>query len=126
MPMAKKQKILIVDDEQNIRKLVKASLETGYTVIEAVDGKQALDKARAEKPDLILLDIMMPGMDGYATCSALKSIPITKEIPVVMLTAVQYELNEKLAKQVGAIGYIRKPFTRQELLATISNTLTKH
>jgi CheY-like chemotaxis protein len=124
--MAKKQKILIVDDEQNIRKLVKASLEADYTVIEAADGKQALDKAKVEKPDLILLDIMMPGMDGYATCNALKSAPITKEIPVVMLTAVQYELNEKLAKQLGAIGYIRKPFTRQELLVIIGNTLTKH
>jgi CheY-like chemotaxis protein len=124
--MAKKQKILIVDDEQNIRKLVKASLEADYTVLEAADGKQALDKARVETPDLILLDIMMPEMDGYTTCSALKSDPITKEIPVVMLTAVQYELNEKLAEQLGAIGYIRKPFTRQELLVTISNTLTKH
>jgi len=124
--MGKKEKILVVDDEQNIRTLIKASLSEDYLVLEAADGDEALNKTRTEKPNLVLLDIMMPKMDGYTTCKALRSDPHTKGIPVIMLTAIQYELNEKLAKELGAVGYIRKPFTRQELLVAVGNALTKH
>lgn len=114
--MAKKKKVLVVDDELNIRLLVKAMLGNNYDVLEAGDGYEAVIKARKEKPDLILLDIMMPGKDGFTTCNELKSSKSTRGIPVVMLTALQHKLSEKLALSLNADGYIRKPFTSQDIL----------
>lgn len=119
------KKILIVDDESNIRLLVSSMLSKDYTVLEASDGDEAIDIARGQKPDLILMDILMPKLDGYTACRAIKTDPATKAIPVVMLTAVGYELNKKLAKEVGADGYITKPFTSGELLETVTSLLTK-
>jgi CheY-like chemotaxis protein len=77
-------------------------------------------QAKAAKPDLILMDIMMPKKDGYAACSEIKKDPTTKNIPVIMLTAVGYDLNRMLAKQVGAEGYVTKPFSRQQLVDAMS------
>jgi two-component system phosphate regulon response regulator PhoB len=95
----------------------------GYTTIEATDGKQGVELAKARKPDLILMDIMMPVMDGYAACSAIKTDKATSEIPVVMLTATGYELNKKLAEKLGADGYVTKPINREELLDVINQFL---
>ena len=120
-----RKRILIVDDEPNIRLLVGSMLSQDYIVSEAADGKQGVELAKARKPDLILMDIMMPKMDGYAACSVLKADPETKATPVVMLTGVGHELNKKLAKQVGADGYITKPFSRMELLEAVTHLLTK-
>ena len=121
--MAKKV-ILIVDDEPNNLKLVRDLLQVfGYTTIEATDGKQGVELAKARIPDLILMDIMMPKMDGYRACDAIKRDETTKGIPVVMLTAMGYELNKQLARKLGADGYITKPFTRKELLEVVSKFL---
>ncbi|GAI33457.1 unnamed protein product, partial [marine sediment metagenome] len=95
-----------------------------YIVIGANDGEAAIDIAHRQEPALILMDIMMPKVDGYNACYVIKNDPTTKKIPVVMLTAVGYELNRKLANEVGADGYITKPFTLQELLEAINRFLT--
>ena len=119
-----KKKILIADDEPNIKLLVSGMLSQDYIVIAASDGEEAIALARRQKPDLVLMDIMMPKMDGYAACSVLKADPATRAIPVVMLTGVGHELNKKLAKEVGADGYTTKPFSRTELLEVVTNLLS--
>ena len=119
----KKAHILVVDDEQTIRLLVKRFLSDKFVVLEAIDGAEAIDMARKHKPGLVLMDIMMPNVDGYNACSMIKSDQETKKMPVVMLTSLGYELNEKLAKEVGADGYITKPFTRVKLLDIIGKFL---
>ena len=121
--MAEKKKVLVVDDELGIRLLVKIMLGNDYDVLEARNGDEALIRAREEKPDLILLDILMPGKDGFTTCNELKSSKATRGIPVVMLTALQHELNEKLALSLHADGYIRKPFTPRDILNALDSTL---
>ena len=122
-PLSKK-KILIADDEQSIRSLVTRFLSNKYTVLEAGDGEVTIEMSRRQKPDLILLDIMMPKMDGYTACHTLKRDPLTKAIPIVMLTGLGYALNLKLSQEMGADGYITKPFTSQDLLGTIGKFLT--
>jgi len=118
-----RRKILIVDDEPNVRKLLRAVLKKKFTILEAEDGRQAVNTASTEKPDLILMDIMMPKMDGYTSCYALKSEPSTKSIPVVMLTAIDLRLNLQLSKEIGADGYITKPFNSRDLLNNIGHFL---
>ena len=115
--------ILVVDDELNTRRMVRSMLDEDYVVLEATDGKEAVELARTERPDLILMDIMMPGMDGYTSLHGIKTDPVTKAIPVVMLTAVGFELNVKLSQELGAAGYITKPFRSQDLKNTIGATL---
>jgi CheY-like chemotaxis protein len=113
--------ILIVEDEPKNMTLTKDILKiSGYETIEAVDGRQGVEKAKSARPDLILMDIMMPKMDGYAACREIKADPATKNIPVIMLTAVGYDLNKRLAKQMGADGYVTKPFSRQQLVDAIT------
>jgi len=114
-----KKKILIADDEQSVRLLVKRLLSQNYIVLEASDGEEAIDIARRENPGLILMDIMMPKVDGYTACYQIKKDQATKAIPVVMLTGVGHELNKKLSFEVGAKGYITKPFSLQDLLDVI-------
>ena len=119
----KKACILVVDDEQYIRLLARRLLSDKFTVLEGSDGAEAVDMAREHKPDLILMDIMMPNVDGYNACSTIKNDQLTKRIPVVMLTGIGYELNKKLAKEMGADDYITKPFTSEKLLDTIGKFL---
>jgi two-component system alkaline phosphatase synthesis response regulator PhoP len=115
-----KKKVLVVDDEPGVRLLVRKMLSKDYAVFEAQDGEEAVNTARNEKPDVILMDIMMPRMDGLMACYTIKTNLATKEIPVIMLTAVGYDLDKKLSKDVmGADGYITKPFTREALLESI-------
>jgi len=118
-----KTHILIADDEQTIRSLVKRILSDKFVVLEASDGEEAVAITRQHKPGLILMDIMMPNMDGYNACSLIKTAQATKSIPVVMLTGLGYELNKKLAGKMGADGYITKPFTTRKLLETIGKFL---
>jgi CheY-like chemotaxis protein len=119
--------ILIVEDEPKNMTLTRDLLKiSGYETIEARDGKEGVEKAKSTKPNLILMDIMMPKMDGYAACTAIKADQSTRHIPVVMLTAVGYDLNKKLAKQMGADGYVTKPFSRQQLLDAITPLLGKY
>jgi len=121
--MIEKPRILIVDDEQNIRLLVRKFLTDKFTVLEAIDGEEAVEMAREHRPSLILMDIVMPKMGGYDACSMIKNDQLTKRIPVVMLTGLGFELNKKFAKVVGADGYITKPFTPEQLLDTIGKIL---
>ena len=116
--------ILIVEDEPKslvlIRDLLKVS---GYSTIEATNGEQGVELAKKHRPALILMDIMMPKMDGYTACREIKLDKVTKAIPVVMLTSLDYELNKEIGKDVGAAEYITKPVDRQELLDVISRFL---
>ncbi len=125
MNLLSKKKILVADDEQSIRSLVTRFLSNKYAILEAEDGEEAIEMSRSQKPDLILLDIMMPKMDGYTACHTLKRDPLTKAIPVVMLTGLGYALNMKLSQDMGADGYITKPFTTKDLLDTIGQCLKK-
>jgi len=120
-----KKKILIADDETSLRQTVGRILDKDYVVLEAANGEEAVEIAKGQKPDLILMDLIMPKMDGYAACSQIKADEATKGIPVVILTAVGHELNKKFAAEMGAEGYITKPFTVQELLAVITPLLAK-
>jgi two-component system alkaline phosphatase synthesis response regulator PhoP len=110
-----KRKILIADDEAGIRLTVSRMLDRDYVVLEAANGEEAVEIAREQKPDLILMDLIMPKMDGYATCSQIKADEATRGIPVVILTAVGHELNKKFATEMGAAAYITKPFNLQGL-----------
>lgn len=119
-----KAKILVVDDDERALRLIEAMLAPkGYQIILAKDGKEAVDIVRSRIPDLILLDIMMPGIDGYATLAKIKEDKATANIPVIMVSAVGYELNKKLANQLGAAGYITKPVDLAELQGTIARFL---
>jgi len=117
--------ILIADDESSIRLMVGSMLSKDYLVLEASDGQEAIDIARAQRPDLILMDIMMPNVDGYSACHAIKKDRITSAIPVVMVTALGQELNQKFARQTGADGYVTKPFSLQSLRDVISRFLNR-
>ncbi len=123
MSQIDKKKILIVDDEPSVRQVLRKTLSKNYIVLEAEDGEEAVNMARREKPALVLMDLMMPEMDGYTSCHVIKTDPLTKVIPVVMLTAVGYELNVKLAQKIGADGYITKPFRSQDLLDSVNSFL---
>lgn len=118
------KKILVVDDSSTIVEIIKASLETdGYNVIIATDGQAGLDKAHKENPDLIILDLMLPKLDGYKVCRMLKFDDKYKSIPIVMLTARGQESDKKLGGEVGADAYITKPFEPAALLDKIKSLI---
>jgi two-component system alkaline phosphatase synthesis response regulator PhoP len=118
-------KIVIVDDESAIRELVKFNLEkAGYTVREAADGQTALALAR-EKPDLIVLDLMLPGLDGLEVCRSLKGARDTAGIPIIMLTARDDEFDKVVGLELGADDYLTKPFSPRELVARIKAVLRR-
>ena len=111
------KKILVVDDEMHILRIVKYKLESaGYEVITALNGAGALRIAREQKPSLIFLDIMMPGINGYDVCSQLKNDLATKDIIIIMLTAKGQESDKIRGLEVGVDEYITKPFSPQDLL----------
>jgi two-component system alkaline phosphatase synthesis response regulator PhoP len=119
-----KKTVLIVDDEPAVRKLVQKMLSKNYIVIEAQDGADAINIACSYRPDITLIDMMMSKMDGLSACYAINTNQVTREIPVVMLTAIGYELNKKLSEDVMcAKGYITKPFNSRVLLETIRRLL---
>ncbi|NTW05592.1 MAG: response regulator transcription factor [Peptococcaceae bacterium] len=119
-------RILVVDDEQNILELIKYNLEReGYQVILASDGISAVTIAQREKPDLILLDVMLPKLDGLAVCRELRSSEVTRKIPIIMLSARGEELDKVLGLEMGADDYVTKPFSSRELLARIKASLRR-
>jgi len=119
-----KGKILVVDDEVNITQILEFSIGAeGYEVVTASNGEEAIDKARREQPDLIILDVMMPKIDGYEACRILKSNPLTKSIPVVLLTAKGRDIDKRLGYEVGATDYIIKPFSPNKLIDRIHQLL---
>ncbi len=120
----KKGKILVVDDEINITQILEFSIGSeGYEVITAQNGEDAIDTAKREQPDLIVLDIMMPKIDGYEACRILKANPLTKHIPVVLLTAKGRDIDKRLGYEVGATDYIVKPFSPSKLVDRIHQLL---
>ncbi len=119
-----RRRVLIVDDEASSRALIRDYLEmAGYEATEAVDGTEGLAKAESQRPDIILLDVRMPGLDGYEVCQGLKENPDTQHIPVIFVTVVEDAALNRLAFQVGAVACITKPFRREALLALIEATL---
>ena len=119
-----KKKILLVDDEKDMVYAVKLQLEThDYEVITAQDGQEGLEKARHEKPDLIILDLMLPKIDGYKVCRMLKFDEKYKNIPVLMFTARIQQSDEKLGYEVGADAYLTKPFEPETLIKKIKELL---
>jgi diguanylate cyclase (GGDEF)-like protein len=123
-PLPNSHRVLVVDDEEHIRKIVKFQLErAGYVVDTAEDGVEALKSVEASHPDLVLLDLMMPNMDGYEVCRRLKSNYQTSHIPVIMVTAKADLENKLQGFEDGANDYIAKPFAVTELLVRIRNVL---
>lgn len=115
--------VLIVDDEKNIVDILKFNLKKeGFDTIEAYDGEQALEMAERQKPDLILLDIMLPKMDGFTVCRKLRQSMST---PILMLTAKEEEVDKVLGLELGADDYITKPFSPRELMARVKANLRR-
>ena len=115
-----KNRILVVEDQAAIVEMVRMRLEANnYEVITAGDGQEGLDKARKENPHLIILDVMLPKMDGYKVCQLLKADPRYKKIPIIISTGRTQQELQKLGKEVGADAYISKPFEAQLLLSKI-------
>lgn len=119
------KKILIADDSVHIRDLMRATLEADFFLVEAANGEEALKKGRKEKPDLILLDVKMPRKTGIEACRQLKADPATKNIPVVMLTALKSSEDIRRGKEVGADAYFTKPFSPRALLDKVNGILER-
>lgn len=117
------QKILLVDDEAKMRELLALYLKKeGYTILEAADGLKAVEMVDTEKPDLVILDIMLPGMDGLEVC---KKIRLNSLIPIMMLTAKGEEIDKVLGLELGADDYLVKPFSPRELVARVKALLRR-
>ncbi|MBI3415366.1 MAG: response regulator transcription factor [Verrucomicrobia bacterium] len=120
-------KILVVDDEPDAIELIRFNLNAaGYEVITAEDGEEALKRARATAPDLILLDIMLPEVDGLEVCKILRRDPATSAIPIIMLTAKAAEIDRVLGLELGADDYVTKPFSPRELVLRIKSRLRRN
>jgi len=118
------QSVLIVDDESMARTLLRLMLvRAGFHVSEAEDGYDALEKVRKNQPDVILLDVMMPGMDGFAVCEKLRSEPITAELPIIMLSAKTDLDSINKGLRVGATVYLTKPISPEELTHHVKEAL---
>jgi two-component system, OmpR family, alkaline phosphatase synthesis response regulator PhoP len=121
-----KQKILAVDDEEDILELLRFNLtKEGFSVVCAGSGEDALKSALSKRPDLILLDLLLPGMDGLEVARRLKNDPSTKDIPVIMVTAKGEEADIVTGLEVGAEDYITKPFSRKVLIARVRAVLRR-
>jgi DNA-binding response OmpR family regulator len=119
-------RILIVDDESAIRLVCQLNLDSvGFQTLEASDGETALALARTELPDLILLDVMLPGIDGWDVAAELASSPETREIPILFLSARSDRSDEERGHEVGGLGYIRKPFDPNELIDRVQEVLER-
>ncbi len=112
--------ILVIDDNPtNLQVLYKALSDRGYDVLVEMDGKSGIELVKNSPPDLILLDVMMPGIDGFETCRRLQADPLTKEIPIIFMTALSDTVDKVKGLSLGAVDYISKPFQQEEVLARI-------
>ena len=120
------KKILVVDDEIGLSKVVEIRLRAaGYDVVLAYDGQEGLEKAKTENPDLMILDLMLPKMDGFKVCGLLKSDARYKKIPIIIYTARVQDSDQQLGTEVGADAYITKPFDPQVLLGKVKELLAE-
>jgi two-component system alkaline phosphatase synthesis response regulator PhoP len=120
------KKILLVDDEEDIRKTVAYQLKAnGYEVIIAEDGEEGLEKARSEAPDLIILDLMLPKIEGHKVCGLLKNDARYKSIPIILFTARIQKEDVELSKEVGADAHLTKPFETSDLISKVEELLEK-
>jgi len=116
--------VLIVEDHPDMRELLTWQIELmGFVPVSAKNGREGIEKALAEKPDLVLMDIMMPGMDGWETVRSLRAHPLTKDIPILAATALFRDSDLKTCFEVGCNGYLVKPFTFQELQGKLRDFL---
>ncbi|WCJ59943.1 response regulator transcription factor [Fontisphaera persica] len=121
-----KPKILVVDDEPDAVELIEFNLKgAGFDVISADDGAEAVQKARTAQPNLIILDVMLPEMDGMEVCKTLRRDPATAKIPIIMLTAKAAEIDRVLGLELGADDYVTKPFSPRELVLRVKNMLRR-
>lgn len=122
--MRKKVKILQVDDESDVLDILSIFLgRAGYETCEALGGEEAIAKAKAERPDMIILDILMPEMDGFEVMRELKKDEATARIPIMVLTAKTGEEDRRKGRELGATRYVSKPFTEESLLSEVKRTL---
>ena len=120
------KKILLVEDEKELARLTKIRLENaGFTVEIANDGKEGLEKVATLKPDLVILDLVIPKIDGYRVCEVIKSDPKYKNIPVIMLTVRSQSIEKKAGYAVGADEYLTKPYDAELLLNKVNKLLNK-
>ena len=123
-PDSSPYRILVVDDEPHIVQILRFTLEkAGYHVYTAENGQVALERIEELEPNLVILDIMMPKLDGYETCRMIKKDPATKNIPVILLTAKGREVDQKLGREVGASDYMTKPFSPSKLIERVQAIL---
>src|SRR5215472_6106878 len=119
-----RKKILVVEDDAELVELLSYQLKrAGFAIGTATDGIEALKKARTVAPDLILLDLMLPELDGFAVCEILRHDPVTASVPIIMLTAMSGELARVAGLEAGANDYITKPFSPRQLLARVETLL---
>jgi len=120
------RRVLVVDDEQAIRAVCRVNLTaSGIDVLEAADGESGFDIARRDQPDLILLDVMMPGPDGWDVARRLAADPVTREIPIVFLTARTEPADKRHAQHLGGVGYVVKPFDPVRLGDLVEDVLAR-
>jgi two-component system, OmpR family, alkaline phosphatase synthesis response regulator PhoP len=118
------KKVLIADDEEDVKAVLQMFLQArGYEVITAFDGLDAMDQVKREKPDVVLLDIMMPLIDGFEVCRKLKADPETQQIPVIMLSAAGHAGSIQKGLEVGAVDYLVKPYEPDQLLKLLQKIL---
>jgi two-component system phosphate regulon response regulator PhoB len=123
---SKTKSILIIEDEKDIVDLIEYHLkQSGFSVISTLDGPSGLELARKKRPGLVILDLMLPGMDGKDVCRALKSNPLTQAIPILMLTAKAEEVDRVIGFELGADDYVTKPFSPRELVLRVKAILRR-
>jgi DNA-binding response OmpR family regulator len=116
--------VLVVDDEPMARTLLRLMLvRAGFEVLEAADGQEALNKVKEQLPDIMILDVMMPGIDGFAVCEALRQEEATLELPVIMLSAKTDSVSVRRGLRAGATKYLTKPVSQEELTRNVLETL---
>lgn len=124
--MIMKKKILVVDDEEMVRDVIRDLLELeGYNIIEAVNSKEAIEKAKKTPPDLIILDLIIPTIGGMEVCEILKKEEKTKFVPIIMLTGRIMEEDKLMGLEIGADDYITKPFLQGEFIARVKAVLRR-